>query len=109
MTTWIALIILALGVMLLILNESGVIAGVDTATFGYVAIFSAIIVYAQELAQTADFKADLRAGLGLPTFNLVLASGVDVAKARAALLMTALRYGIIARLLQTLASIRAKG
>ena len=45
MTTWIALIILALGAMLLILNESGVIAGVDTATFGYVAIFSAIIVY----------------------------------------------------------------
>ena len=45
MTTWIALIILALGVMLLILNESGVIAGLDTATFGYVAIFSAIIVY----------------------------------------------------------------
>ena len=45
MTTWIALIILALGTMLLILNESGVIAGLDTATFGYVAIFSAIIVY----------------------------------------------------------------
>ena len=45
MTTWIALIILALGVMLLILNESGVIAGLDTATFSYVAIFSAIIVY----------------------------------------------------------------
>jgi len=44
-TTWIALIILALGVMLLILNESGVIAGLETATFGYVAIFSAIIVY----------------------------------------------------------------
>jgi hypothetical protein len=44
-TTWIALIILALGVMLLILNESGVIAGLDTATFSYVAIFSAIIVY----------------------------------------------------------------
>ena len=45
MTTWIALIILALGAMLLILNESGVIAGIDTTTFGYVAIFSAIIVY----------------------------------------------------------------
>ena len=45
MTTWIALIILALGVMLLIFNESGVIAGLDTATFSYVAIFSAIIVY----------------------------------------------------------------
>jgi len=44
-TTWIALIILVLGALLLILNESGVIAGLDTATFGYVAIFSAIIVY----------------------------------------------------------------
>jgi hypothetical protein len=44
-TTWIALIILVLGAMLLILNESGVIAALDTATFGYVAIFSAIIVY----------------------------------------------------------------
>ena len=45
------------------------------------------LIYEQELAQTADFKADLRADLGLPTFNLVLASGVDVAKARAALLV----------------------
>ena len=45
MTTWIALIILVLGAMLLILNESGVIAALDTATFGYVAIFSAMIVY----------------------------------------------------------------
>jgi hypothetical protein len=45
MTTWVALIILALGAMLLILNESGMIAGLDTATFGYVAMFSALIVY----------------------------------------------------------------
>ena len=45
MTTWIALFILVLGAMLLILNESGMIAGLDTATFGYVAIFSALIVY----------------------------------------------------------------
>ena len=45
MTTWVALIILALGDMLLILNESGMIAGLDTATFGYVAMFSALIVY----------------------------------------------------------------
>ena len=45
MTNWIALIILALGAILLILNESGMIAGLDTATFGYVAMFSAIIVY----------------------------------------------------------------
>jgi hypothetical protein len=45
MTTWVALIILALGAMLLILNESGMIAGLDTATFGYVAMLSALIVY----------------------------------------------------------------
>ena len=45
MTNWIALIILALGAVLLILNESGMIAGLDTATFGYVAMFSALIVY----------------------------------------------------------------
>jgi drug/metabolite transporter (DMT)-like permease len=44
-TNWIALIILALGAVLVILNESGVIAGLDTATFGYVAMFSALIVY----------------------------------------------------------------
>jgi hypothetical protein len=31
--------------MLLILNESGVIAGIDTTRFGYVAIFSALILY----------------------------------------------------------------
>ena len=42
---WIALIILALGAVLLILNESGMIAGLDTVTFGYVAMFSALIVY----------------------------------------------------------------
>ena len=45
MTTWVALIILALGAMLLILNESGMVAGLDTTTFGYVALFSALIVY----------------------------------------------------------------
>ena len=45
MTTWVALIILALGAILLILNESGMVAGVDTTTFGYVAMFSALIVY----------------------------------------------------------------
>jgi zinc protease len=43
------------------------------------------LVYAQGLAQTADFKADLRADLGLLTFDLVLASGADMAKVRAAL------------------------
>lgn len=45
MTTWVALIILALGAMLLLLNKSGAIAGLDTTTFGYLAIFSALIVY----------------------------------------------------------------
>jgi drug/metabolite transporter (DMT)-like permease len=44
-TTWATLLILVIGAMLLILNESGVIAGIDTTTFGYVAIFSALILY----------------------------------------------------------------
>jgi aspartyl protease family protein len=44
-TTWVALLFLALGVMLLILSESGMVTGLDTATFGYVAISSALIVY----------------------------------------------------------------
>jgi hypothetical protein len=54
MTTWVALIILALGAMLLILNESGMIAGLDTATFGYVAMLSALIVYL-----SGDWRAKL--------------------------------------------------
>lgn len=45
-----------------------------------------VLVYEKELAQTAQFAADLRTDLGLLTFQLILASGVDVAKARAALL-----------------------
>jgi hypothetical protein len=44
-TTWAALLILVIGAMLLILNESGVIAGIDTTTFGYVTIFAALILY----------------------------------------------------------------
>jgi aspartyl protease family protein len=44
-TTWIALFILAFGAMLLVSNESGMIAGVDTTTFGYVAVFSALLIY----------------------------------------------------------------
>jgi aspartyl protease family protein len=44
-TTWLALFILAFGAMLLVSNESGMIAGVDAATFGYVAVFSALLVY----------------------------------------------------------------
>ncbi len=45
-----------------------------------------VLVYEKELVQSAEFAADLRMDLGLLTFQLVLASGVDIAKARAALL-----------------------
>lgn len=45
MTTWLALCILAFGAMLLVSNESGMIAGVDATTFGYVAVFLALLVY----------------------------------------------------------------
>jgi aspartyl protease family protein len=44
-TTWLALFILAFGAMLLVSNESGMIAGVDATTFGYVAAFLALLVY----------------------------------------------------------------
>jgi len=43
------------------------------------------LVYEKELAQSADFGADLRADLGLLTVQLILASGVPIAKAEAAL------------------------
>ena len=39
-----------------------------------------------QLAQSAEFSADLRADLGLLTFSMILASGVPVEKAKAALL-----------------------
>ena len=45
MTTWIALFILALGAMMLVSNQSGMIAGLDATTFGYVAVFVALLVY----------------------------------------------------------------
>lgn len=45
MTIWIALFILALAAMLLISNESGMIAGVDSNTFGYVALLLALLVF----------------------------------------------------------------
>ena len=45
-----------------------------------------VLVYEKEMAQSAEFTADLRTDLGLLTFQIVLASGVDLAKARAALL-----------------------
>jgi len=44
-TTWLALLILAFGAMLLVGNESGMIAGLDATTFGYVAVFLALLVY----------------------------------------------------------------
>jgi aspartyl protease family protein len=45
MTTWVALFILALGAMMLVGNEGGMIAGLDSTTFGYVAFFLALLVY----------------------------------------------------------------
>lgn len=44
------------------------------------------LVYRQQLVQSAEFTADLRTDLGLLNFQLVLASGVELPKARAALL-----------------------
>ena len=45
MSTWIALFILALGAMLLVSNDSGMIAGLDSTTFGYGALCLALLVY----------------------------------------------------------------
>ncbi|HEX2448959.1 MAG TPA: TIGR02281 family clan AA aspartic protease [Methyloceanibacter sp.] len=45
MTTWLALFIVALAAMLLVSNESGMIAGLDSTTFGYVAFFLALVVF----------------------------------------------------------------
>jgi len=44
-TTWVALFILALAAMLLVSNESGMIAGLDSTTFGYVALLLALAVF----------------------------------------------------------------
>ena len=44
-TTWLALFILALAAMLLVANESGMIAGLDSDTFGYVALLVALAVF----------------------------------------------------------------
>jgi aspartyl protease family protein len=44
-TTWLALFILALAAMLLVANESGTIAGLDSNTFGYVALLVALAVF----------------------------------------------------------------
>jgi zinc protease len=43
------------------------------------------LVYEKEIAQSAECEADLRTDLGLVIFELVLASGVEVPAARAAL------------------------
>ncbi len=45
MTTWVALFILALAAMLLVSNESGIIAGLDSDIFGYVALLLALAVF----------------------------------------------------------------
>ena len=45
MTAWIALFILALAAMLLVSNESDTIANLDTSTFGYVALGTALLVF----------------------------------------------------------------
>jgi aspartyl protease family protein len=44
-TTWLALFILALAAMLLVSNDTGTIAGVDSDTFGYVALLVALAVF----------------------------------------------------------------
>ncbi len=44
------------------------------------------LVYGTQLAQSVDFSSDLREDLGLITITMVLASGVPVEKAKAALL-----------------------
>jgi len=44
-TAWIALFILALAAMLLVSNESDTIANLDTSTFGYVALGTALLVF----------------------------------------------------------------
>ena len=45
MTTWLALFILALGAMMLVGNDSGMIAGIDATTFGYVTFLLALLVF----------------------------------------------------------------
>lgn len=45
MTTWVALFIIALGALLLVSNESGMIAGLDVTTFGYGVFLVALLVY----------------------------------------------------------------
>jgi len=44
-SAWIALFILAFAAMLLVSNDSGAIANIDTNTFGYVALMTALLVF----------------------------------------------------------------
>lgn len=45
MSAWLALFILAFGAMLLIGDRGGMVAGVDSATFGYMVMGAALLVY----------------------------------------------------------------
>jgi aspartyl protease family protein len=45
LSTWIALFILAFAAMLLVSNDSGTIANLDTNTFGYLAFATALLVF----------------------------------------------------------------
>ncbi|MGC2410691.1 MAG: TIGR02281 family clan AA aspartic protease [Methyloceanibacter sp.] len=45
MSAWLALFILALAAMLLVSNDSGIIANLDSNTFGYVALGVALLVF----------------------------------------------------------------
>ena len=77
MTTWVALFILALAAMLLISNESGMIAGLDSNIFGYVALLVALAVFVgggmlgsyrgRAGAMVRDAVTWLALGLGLVT------------------------------------------
>jgi aspartyl protease family protein len=44
-SAWIALFILAFAAMLLVSNDSGTIANIDTNTFGYIALMTALLVF----------------------------------------------------------------
>jgi aspartyl protease family protein len=76
-TTWLALFILALGAMMLVSNDSGMIAGLDSTTFGYAALFLALLVYVAgglvtryaggASAMLRDIVTWLALGLGLVT------------------------------------------
>ena len=77
MTTWIALFILALAAMLLVSNEFGMIAGLDSDSFGYVALLLALAVFVgggllgsyrgRIGSMTRDAVTWLALGLGLVT------------------------------------------